>query len=85
MKVKEFLTEAKWSGKVKTKWSPKEGLFKEGTAEQIARAAKSGHDGDVGAAIKSLSFYINRAGKNLSTEMVSKINHAKEILQNQNK
>lgn len=89
MKIKYFideqLNEAKWSGDVETKWSPKEGLFANGSAEEIARAAKRGHGGDIGKAIKSLSFYLNRAGKNLSDTMKAKVNHAKEMLQSQNK
>ena len=66
MKINEFidLCEAKWSGDVNTKWSPKEGLFANGTADEIARAAKRGHGGDVGAAIKSLSFCTSLFDKN---------------------
>jgi hypothetical protein len=87
MKIYDFLEEAtkKWSKNIETKWEPKEGLFANGSAEEIARASKKGHKGDIGKAIKSLSFYINRAGENLSDTMKAKINYAKEILQNQNK
>ena len=70
----------KWSSKVHTKWNPKPGTFKNGTAESIAKEAQEAHPGDLGAAIKALTFEINRGGKGLSEEIKSKVSHAREIL-----
>lgn len=76
---------AKWSGDVKTKWDPPEGLFKSGSAEEIASASLKGHDGDPGAAIQALQFYINRAGENLDADRKKVIQNAIEKLQAKNK
>jgi hypothetical protein len=65
----DFIVKAdKWSGDVKTKKHPPEGLFKDGSADEIASWLKKSHKGDKGKASSSLNFYINRAGKNLSSE-----------------
>ena len=42
-KIKNFLNEdeEKWSGKVKTKWHPKEGLFTKGASEIAGYLAKN--------------------------------------------
>lgn len=72
---------AKWSGEVETKKHPPEGKFADGSAEDIAKWAKSSHNGNLGKAISSLNFYINRGGKNLSEEQKSKVEHAKKILE----
>lgn len=69
----------KWSGDVKTKKHPPEGLFKDGSAEDIARWAHSSHD-DLGGAMSSLNFYVNRAGDSLSPERKKAINTAKDKL-----
>lgn len=74
-----------WIHKVKTKWHPPEGLFKDGSAETIADSASRGHHGDLGKAISALDFEINRGGKGLSEEIKSKVRHAIEILQKRNK
>ena len=62
------------------KWEPGEGFFKDNSAEKIAAGAKSGHNGDVGAAVKALNFAINR-NSGQSDELKIKIRKAMEILQ----
>lgn len=69
----------KWSGKVKTKWHPKPGLFEEGSADEIAVAIKDGHT-DLKSAMSALNFYINRAGKNLSEPRKQVLESAKDKL-----
>ena len=66
----------KWSGKVKTKWSPPAGTFDK-SAEEIAETLiRGGKD----KAAKRLSFYRNRAGSNLSDADKSKLDHAQKII-----
>jgi len=84
--IKDFTTfvnenvvnEKKWSGKVETKFEPKEGIFTE-SAEKIAahlkKKAKS-----LKQAMSRLNFYINRAGKNLSKEDKARLEEAKTKL-----
>lgn len=67
----------KWSGDVKTKKHPPEGLFKEGSGEAIAKWLKSSH-GDLKGAMSSLNFYRNRAGKNLSPERKKALDSAEK-------
>lgn len=74
-----LLSEKKWSGKVKTKVHPPEDLFATGSADAIAKWAKRSHD-DLQSAMGSLNFYINRAGKNLSSDRKSVIKSAEEKL-----
>ena len=76
----EQLLELKWSGDVKTKKHPPEGLFAEGTAGAIVKWLKSAH-GDKAGAMSALNFYINRAGKNLSAARKAVLNSAKETLE----
>lgn len=78
-------TEANWSNDVKTSWHPAEGLFAKGSAEKIASSALSGHNGNAGSAIKSIEFYKNRGGKNLSSDRKDVLDKAVEILQKKNK
>lgn len=68
----------KWSGKIKTKWEAPESLFTKSAAE-IARVIKRNHS-DLKSAMGSLNYYINRAGKNLSTERKHTLEVAKEKL-----
>jgi len=68
-----------WSGDVRTHWHPPAGLFTE-SAETIARVLR-GASADVGQAVRRLTFYINRAGHNLSTAARAKLRHAKRILE----
>jgi hypothetical protein len=69
-----------WSGKVKTKWKPKAGIFSTGSAEEIASYLKS-ESNDLKQAMGRLNFYLNRAGKNLSPERKKIIEAAKKKLQ----
>jgi Protein of unknown function (DUF3175) len=66
--LKHIMVADKWSSDVKTKKHPPEGLFKDGSADEIASWLKKSHKGDHGKASSALNFYINRAGKNLSDE-----------------
>ena len=72
----------RWSAKVKTdSTKPGPGLFKK-SAEKIAEglAKKSVSPQGPGQGMRMLSFYENRAGKNLSAERKRTLEHAKEIL-----
>lgn len=66
------------------KWEPGKDFFKDNSAEKIASGAKSGHDGDEGAAIKALTFAKNR-NSSIGADIKGKIDKAIEILQKQNK
>ena len=77
--AKDGLAEALWSGKVKTKWKPPEGFFKQG-ASKIASGLKRVSK-DAKQAMGRLNFYINRAGRNLSPEDMARLNSAKKKLQ----
>lgn len=70
-------TEAKkWSGKVKTKWSPPAGTF-EKSAQHIAETLLRA---DPKKAASRLSFYRNRGGSNLSEADKAKLEHAQKII-----
>ena len=72
----------KWSGKVHTVSTyPPEGLFTK-DPETIARslASKKVSPKGPGSGMRMLSFFINRAGKNLSASRRSKLERAKELL-----
>jgi tRNA(adenine34) deaminase len=72
------IREKKWSGDVDTKWEPKEDIFTK-SADEIAKYLKS-NSKDLKQAFSRLSFYINRAGKNLSASDKSRLENAKEKL-----
>jgi len=72
--------EKKWSGKVKTKWEPKEGIFTKNAIE-IAKYLKKESD-SLKQAMSRLNYYINRAGTKLSSEDKHKLKNAKEKLHN---
>lgn len=74
------LIEAKWSGKVKTKWEPPEGFFLQ-SAQKVAQGLKAASD-DLQTAMARLNFYINRAGKNLHPDDKKRLERAKKILHN---
>ena len=76
--INRMIDEAMWSGKVKKKWKPPDGFFTK-SAEEIASGLK-GVSKSAAQAQSRLSFYINRAGDNLSSEDKGRLNHAKEIL-----
>lgn len=70
----------KWSGAVtkNEKWHPPEGLFKE-SPDKIAKVLKANSDSKK-QAISRVTFYLNRAGKNLSKADKERIGKAKEKL-----
>ena len=67
-----------WSGKVKTKWKPPEGFFKQ-SAGKIASGLKSASK-DLGQATSRLNFYIYRAGGNIPEPEMAKLQSAKKKL-----
>lgn len=72
----------KWSAGVHTESTyPQEGLFKK-DAETIARSLASKRTSPKGpsSGMRMLTFYINRAGKNLSAGRRRVLEHAKELL-----
>jgi tRNA(adenine34) deaminase len=72
----------RWSAKVKTdSTKPAPGLFKK-SAKEIAEglAKKSVSPEGPGQGMRMLSFYENRAGKNLSSERKQTLEHAKDLL-----
>lgn len=72
----------KWSAKVTTESTyPRAGLFNKG-AETIARELASKKVSPKGPAsgMRMLTFYINRAGKNLPESRLKVLQHAKELL-----
>jgi hypothetical protein len=72
----------RWSGKVKTTSTyPPEGLFTK-DPETIARtlASKRVSPKGPGSGMRMLSFFINRAGKNLSASRKAKLQKAKQLL-----
>lgn len=79
MLLNEIFTEANWSGDVKTKKHPPEGLFASGSAEKITKWLVSSHK-DLKSASSALNFYINRAGKDLSAERKAVLNSVKTKL-----
>lgn len=73
------LTADKWSGDVKTKKHPPEGLFATGSADEIANWLHSSHK-DLQSAMGSLNFYRNRAGHNLASGRASVLDSAEKKL-----
>ena len=63
---------------VESEWEPEDGLFSMKSANYIANYLIKNSE-DVGQAIKRLTFYMNRSGKNLKNRTV--LNKAKRILQ----
>jgi Protein of unknown function (DUF3175) len=72
----------KWSGKVTTDSThPPAGLFTK-SAPTIARAlaSKKVSPRGPGSGMRMLTFYVNRAGRNLSKSRRAKLERAKELL-----
>ncbi len=72
----------KWSAKVQTESTfPPEGLFKR-SATAIARGLASRRVSPKGpsSGLRMLTFYINRAGKNLSASRRAELERAKKLL-----
>src|SRR5271154_4539010 len=61
-----LITEKKWSGEVKVKWKPEEGLFTKGSGA-IVKALMAA-PGGAKKAMSRLNFYINRAGDKLENK-----------------
>ena len=76
----EYVSEKKWSGEVETHFKPEEGIFTKG-ANEIAKYLKD-NSKDLKQAMSRLNFYINRGGKNLSSEDKARLEKAKEELHN---
>lgn len=75
-------TKKKWSGKVKTVSTfPPPGLFTK-DPETIARtlASKKVSPKGPGSGMRMLTFFINRAGKNLDASHRAQLDEAKELL-----
>lgn len=72
------LNEEKWSASVKEKWHPPEGFFTKSSAA-IAAGLKA-ESKDLKQAMSRLNFYINRAGINLSSDDIKRLEGAKEKL-----
>jgi hypothetical protein len=75
----EVEAKEKWSADVHEKWHAPEGFFSK-SAESIARGLMDSAHGDAAKAQERLSFYRNRAGKNLSSEDHSKLKHAADLI-----
>lgn len=80
-----LIQEEKFSAEVETKWNPPEGLFKSADSDKIANSTIRGHRGNHKKAIQSLTFYINRAGKNLPADQKSAVNAAIKKIQDMDK
>ena len=76
--ISKLIDEANWSDDVKTKWHPAPGFF-EKSASEIANGLKS-NSSSLQQAMSRLSFFINRAGSNLSSERKAELESAKNIL-----
>jgi hypothetical protein len=63
---------------IKTKWSPPEGLFKNGSSLNIAREVWNSHDKDLKRSLSCINFYINRAGDNLDQDRLEVLEKAKD-------
>jgi hypothetical protein len=78
-KINKYLKEGEnWSGKVKIKWHPPEGLFKNGSPEEIASTVSQG--ANLKTAMARLNFFLNRGGSNVSPAIRKKVEKAKKIL-----
>ena len=70
---------SKWSSRVHEHYHTPPGLFTK-SAHEIAHVLREGAS-DAGQAIRRLSFYINRAGHNLSSGAKKKLHQAMRILE----
>src|SRR5271157_3441251 len=71
-----LITEKKWSGEVKVKWKPEEGLFTKGSGA-IVKALLAA-PGGAKKAMSRLNFFINRAGDKLENK--EELEKAKEVI-----
>ncbi len=72
------LDEAMWSGSIKAKWKAPEGFFTR-SAKEIADGLRKSSK-DLRQAMSRLSFFINRAGSNLSDVDRKRLEDAKAAL-----
>lgn len=77
MAASRLIAAEKWSGDVKEKHHTPPDLFKEGSADKIAKELKKEHGDDFAGAMSALNFYLNRAGKNLSEADRKRVESAK--------
>ncbi len=74
----EIAEDHNWSEKVKTKWHPPEGFYKQ-SAQKIAQGLIRASD-SLKQAVSRVSFYRNRAGDNLSQEDSSRLDTVIQLL-----
>lgn len=67
-----------WIKRARVRRHAPRGLFKNGSARQIAKWARSGVG--ISRAAKSIVFYMNRAGKKLSAERRRTLKHALKLV-----
>jgi len=77
IKDKKYINESENLSDVETEWKPKEGLFLSKSPRGIANYLLK-HSKDKSQAMKRLTFYMNRAGENLTNKTV--LNKVKELL-----
>ncbi len=68
-----------WSDDVKPKWHPPKGLFTK-DAKTIARTLLRASSSEAQAASR-LTFYMNRAGKNLKSKDRTRLSHALALIE----
>lgn len=74
-----------WSDKVDMKWHPRKGFFAEKSPYNMAEYAMKEADWDESVAMKRVTFYMNRAGKNLKPEAEKTLNKVKRIFKSKYK
>lgn len=79
MRFVKYLEEKKWSSKVDADFHPKEGIFTK-SAEEIVNYLVKKHK-NLKKVMSEVNFYVNRAGKNLSSDDRSKFDRVKELVQ----
>jgi hypothetical protein len=80
MLLRELFEAKEWVAAVKTKKTPPEGLFAEGSSKDIATWLVAAHK-DLKGAMGSLNFYINRAGDKLEPAREKVLNSVKKKLE----
>jgi len=81
-KIERLIEEAeeKWANKVREKFHPPAGTFKEKSAEEIANIISQHGKASLKTTMARLNFFLNRGGKNIPPEIRAKVNRAKEIV-----
>ena len=78
-KIEKLIEETQLS-EVKAKWRAPEGLFANGSAEEISEAVSENGKASLARAMERVTFYENRAGKNLSQERRATLEKAKNLI-----